>query len=194
VKSQANKRRLLRLACALIAVGVPWMAVAQSGIRIAVDLANPLVGTAPLDQQELIGNAPPSGEPVYSGQISPGARLRHSSVEVAAINNNIALSFPNGVAVPYYDTNPTSSDDYIIGSPLFDKVKLVMGNGRNLELIARNNSTGNMYIQSATLNGNPWTKPWFSHADIKDGAVLVLNMGPIPIHQGGAPRMLSLRP
>ncbi|GAA4769735.1 GH92 family glycosyl hydrolase [Stakelama sediminis] len=72
-----------------------------------VDLANPLVGTAPLDKQSVIGNAPPPGEPVYTGQTSPGARLPHSSVEAAPINNNIALSYPNGVPTPYYYTNPT---------------------------------------------------------------------------------------
>jgi predicted alpha-1,2-mannosidase len=83
------------------------MAIAQAKPQTAVDIANPLVGTAPLDRQELIGNAPPPGEPVYSGQTSPGARLPHSSVEAAPINNNIALSFPNGVPVPYYYTNPT---------------------------------------------------------------------------------------
>ncbi len=83
------------------------MAIAQSGAGSPVDLANPLVGTAPLDRQELIGNAPPPGEPVYSGQTSPGARLPHSSVEAAPINNNIAFTFPNGVPVPYFYTNPT---------------------------------------------------------------------------------------
>ncbi len=61
-----------------------------------------------LDRQELIGNAPPPGEPVYSGQTSPGARLPHSSVEAAPINKNIELSFPNGVPVPYYYTEPTT--------------------------------------------------------------------------------------
>ncbi len=83
------------------------MAIAQSKAKAPVDLANPIVGTAPLDRQELIGNAPPPGEPVYSGQTSPGARLPHSSVEAAPINNNIGLSFPNGVPVPYYYANPT---------------------------------------------------------------------------------------
>jgi len=33
--------------------------------------------------------------------------LPHSSVEAAPINNNIELTFPNGVPVPYYYTNPT---------------------------------------------------------------------------------------
>jgi len=82
-------------------------------------------------------------------------------------------------AMGFYPVDP-SSDEYIIGSPLFDKVTLVMGSGKKLEVIARKNSTRNMYIQSATLNGKPWTKPWFSQADIRDGAVLVLEMGPNP--------------
>ena len=79
---------------------------AQSGNR-PVDLADPLVGTAPLDRPELIGNAPPPGEPVYSGQTSPGARLPHSSVEAAPVNVNLELSYPTGVPAPYHYPNPT---------------------------------------------------------------------------------------
>ncbi|WP_419806152.1 GH92 family glycosyl hydrolase [Terriglobus sp.] len=104
-------QRLLWCAGALtglsLALGTVGAAVGQSGRGAPVDVANPLVGTAPLDRQDLIGNAPPPGEPVYSGQTSPGARVPHSSVEAAPVNNNIALSFPNGVPTPYYYTNPT---------------------------------------------------------------------------------------
>ena len=82
-------------------------------------------------------------------------------------------------AMGFYPVDP-ASDEYILGSPLFDDVKLVMGNGNTLEIAARNNSPTNLYIQSAMLNGKPWTKPWFSHADIKDGALLVLTMGQKP--------------
>jgi putative alpha-1,2-mannosidase len=53
-------------------------------------------------------------------------------------------------------------------------------------VIAKNNSTKNMYIQSATLNGKPWNKPWFSHSDIANGAKLVLTMGPKPNTQWGS--------
>jgi hypothetical protein len=41
-----------------------------------VDEANPLVGTAPLDKPEWIGNAPPAGEPLYSGITSPARACR----------------------------------------------------------------------------------------------------------------------
>ncbi len=82
-------------------------------------------------------------------------------------------------AMGFYPVDP-SSDIYVLSSPIFDSVKLQMGNGKALEIVARNNSATNLYIQSATLNGRPWTKPWFRHADVKDGATLVLTMGARP--------------
>lgn len=88
-------------------------------------------------------------------------------------------------AMGFYPVDP-SSPDYILGSPIFDRVRLRMGNGKVLEIVARNNSARNIYIQSATLDGKPWNKPWFSHADIANGATLVLTMGPEPNKDWGA--------
>lgn len=67
---------------------------------------------------------------------------------------------------------------YNIGSPLFDQVKIDLGNGKTFEIETINNSAENKYIQSATLNGKPWSKPWFSHTDLINGGKLVLKMGP----------------
>jgi len=67
---------------------------------------------------------------------------------------------------------------YTIGSPMFDKVSLDLGNDRFFEVEAINNSPENKYIQSATLNGKTWDKPWFSHTDLNAGGKLVLQMGP----------------
>jgi predicted alpha-1,2-mannosidase len=88
-------------------------------------------------------------------------------------------------AMGFYPVDP-SSPDYILGSPIFDRVRLRMGNGKVFEIVARNNSAQNLYIQSATLDGKPWTKPWLSHADIAKGATLVLTMGPEPNKAWGA--------
>jgi predicted alpha-1,2-mannosidase len=82
-------------------------------------------------------------------------------------------------AMGFYPVDP-SSPHYILGSPVFDRVELRMGNGKTLQIVARNNSPENAYIQSATLNGKPWTKPWLSHSDIAEGAKLELVMGPEP--------------
>lgn len=88
-------------------------------------------------------------------------------------------------AMGFYPVDP-SSPNYILGSPIFNHVTIHLGNGKSFEVIARNNSAANMYIQSAMLNGKPWTKPWFSHADISAGGRLVLQMGPQPNKSWGA--------
>lgn len=111
VSSPAVLKRLFGLltAVALLVAG-PVSAQSEPAPNVSrqpVDEADPLVGTSPLDRQELVGNAPPPGEPVYSGQTSPGARLPHSSVEAAPVNVNIELSYPTGVPAPYYYPNPT---------------------------------------------------------------------------------------
>jgi putative alpha-1,2-mannosidase len=67
---------------------------------------------------------------------------------------------------------------YNIGSPQFDSVKIDLGNGKFFEIKAQNNSEENKYIQSATLNGQAWNKPWFSHTDLISGGKLILKMGP----------------
>ncbi|UPG84345.1 GH92 family glycosyl hydrolase [Luteibacter aegosomatis] len=101
-------------------------------------------------------------------------------------------------AMGFYPVDP-STPDYIIGSPIFDRVRLHLGSGKVLEIVARNNSATNKYIQSATLNGKPWNKPWFSHADVVNGATLVLTMGPEPNKTWGsdphdAPRSMTPAP
>lgn len=79
---------------------------------------------------------------------------------------------------------------YNIGSPLFTNSRIQLPNGKVFQIIANNCSEENKYIQSATLNGQNWEKPWFSHDDIKDGAVLILEMGKHPNKSwGAAPEM-----
>ena len=69
---------------------------------------------------------------------------------------------------------------YVIGSPLFDKVEIALHNGKTFKVVAENNSKENKYIQSATLNGKPYTKTYFSHEDIISGGELRLVMGDRP--------------
>lgn len=88
-------------------------------------------------------------------------------------------------ALGFYTVDP-SSPDYILGSPIFNKATIHLGDGHEFTIVARNNSAKNMYIQSATLNGKAWNKPWFRHADIAGGGTLILNMGPTPNKQWGS--------
>ena len=75
---------------------------------------------------------------------------------------------------------------YVIGSPLFDKVEIALDNGKTFKVVAENNSKENKYIQSATLNGQPYTKSYFSHEDILSGGELRLVMGDRPNKMWGA--------
>ena len=88
-------------------------------------------------------------------------------------------------AMGFYTVDP-SSPDYILGSPIFDRATIHLGNGKDFTIVAHNNSAKNMYIQSATLNGKPWNKPWFSHSDMAGGGELVLNMGAAPNKSWGS--------
>ena len=90
-------------------------------------------------------------------------------------------------AMGFYPVCP-GSPVYEIGSPIFARTTIRMGNGREFTVIAKQVSAKNKYIQSATLNGEPLDKPWFRHADIREGGTLVLNMADVPNrHWGSAP-------
>ena len=74
---------------------------------------------------------------------------------------------------------------YSIGSPMFENVKIHLGNGKVFEIDAHNASDENKYIQSATLNGKPLDSHWFNHSDLADGGKLVLEMGPDANYEWG---------
>lgn len=62
---------------------------------------------------------------------------------------------------------------YVLTSPEFDSVKITLAHGKTLEIVAKNNGEKNVYVQSRTVNGKPWTKTWISHADLMGGAKIV---------------------
>ena|SRR5579862_4929709 len=90
-------------------------------------------------------------------------------------------------AVGFYPVCP-GSPVYEIGSPLFATAAIRMGNGKIFTIQAENVSARNKYIQAARLNGKPWNKPWFWHADIAEGGTLVLEMADKPNPRWGSAR------
>lgn len=79
----------------------------------------------------------------------------------------------------FYQVKPAGGQ-YIFGSPLFDETEIAVGNGRTFRIVANNNNRENCYIQSAKLNGQPYTKSYINHADIVAGGVLEFEMGNQP--------------
>ena len=88
-------------------------------------------------------------------------------------------------AMGFYPVCP-GSPVYEIGSPIFEKTVLRMGNGKEFTIVAHHVSAQNKYIQSAQLNGKPLNRPWFRHADIDQGGALELEMGEKPNLQWGS--------
>ncbi|BDI30228.1 alpha-1 2-mannosidase [Capsulimonas corticalis] len=75
---------------------------------------------------------------------------------------------------------------YNIGSPIFTRSVMDLGDGKTFVVEAIHCSRDNKYIQSAKLNGVDWNKPWFRHSDIAKGGALVLVMGNRPNKDWGA--------
>ena len=69
---------------------------------------------------------------------------------------------------------------YLFGSPMFNSASIDVGNGKRFTVVAHDNSTANKYIQSAKLNGQPYTKSYIDFADITGGGTLEFEMGPEP--------------
>jgi predicted alpha-1,2-mannosidase len=88
-------------------------------------------------------------------------------------------------AMGFYPVCP-GSPTYEIGSPIFAKSIVRLGNGKEFTIVADHVSAQNKYIQSAQLNGHSLDRPWFRHSDIANGGTLILEMGDTPNTQWGS--------
>ena len=78
----------------------------------------------------------------------------------------------------------TENPQFDITSPMFERIILKLSDkyysGKTFEIIAKNRSESNIYIQNATLNGKQLEKPMISFQDIVKGGTLKLEMGEKP--------------
>lgn len=87
-------------------------------------------------------------------------------------------------AMGFYSVCP-GTDEYVVGSPLFQKATITLENGNQFVISAANNSAENVYIQAAALNGKPLPRNLLRHQEIAAGGELLLEMGPHPNLQRG---------
>ncbi len=78
-------------------------------------------------------------------------------------------------AMGFYPVTP-ASNEYIIGTPLFESSVINLENGKTFEVNAKNLSDKNFYIASANLNGKPLNRSYLYHNEIMEGGRLVFNM------------------
>lgn len=125
----------------------------------------------------------------YAGQQWKTAEKIHQ------INNEMYTDQPDGLcgnedcgqmsawyvfsSVGFYPVNPANGA-YVFGSPLFDETEISLPEGKIFNLIAENLNNENIYIQSAELNGEPYTKSYITHKQIMDGGTLKFVMGSTP--------------
>ena len=88
-------------------------------------------------------------------------------------------------AMGFYPVTP-GTDQYVLGSPLFDKVTLSLPNQKTLSVESKDNNLNNVYINEATLNGTPFSKSYLTHSEILEGGTLTFRMSNTPNKERGS--------
>ena len=78
-------------------------------------------------------------------------------------------------AMGFYPVDPVSGN-YIFGAPQLPKIVLNLADGKTFTVIAEGISEENKYVESITLNGEPYTQNYITHEDIMKGGTLVFKM------------------
>ena len=129
----------------------------------------------------------------YIGQPWKAAKLLRQTMKEMYFNDYDGLSGNEDVgqmsawyvlsSLGLYQVEPAGGK-FIIGSPLFEEATVNVGGGKTFTVEADDNSAENIYIQSAKLNGKPYTKSYIMYQDIVKGGKLELEMGPKPSEWG----------
>ena len=75
----------------------------------------------------------------------------------------------------FYPVAP-GSVDYSIGSPSVNNATIQVGNGKTFNIVVKNQSEKNVYVQKMTLNGKPYNSLTLTHQDIMNGGEMVFYM------------------
>lgn len=73
-----------------------------------------------------------------------------------------------------------SSNEFVLGSPLFKSASVKLPNGKTLKVEAPNNSDKNVYVDQVTFNGKKVSKLYISYKDIMKGGTLKFTMSAKP--------------
>ncbi len=79
----------------------------------------------------------------------------------------------------FYPVTP-GTDEYVIGSPLFNKITLTMEDGKQFVINAVNNSKEHIYIDDVTLNGKGYDKNYVTHSTFQNGGTIDFIMSNTP--------------
>ncbi|WP_462243853.1 GH92 family glycosyl hydrolase [Ferruginibacter sp.] len=78
-------------------------------------------------------------------------------------------------AMGFYPVDPVSGE-YILCTPLFDKIVLQLQNNKQLQIICKRQSEKSIYIQDVKWNGKIYGKNFIRYADIMNGGSMEINL------------------
>jgi predicted alpha-1,2-mannosidase len=84
----------------------------------------------------------------------------------------------------FYPVTP-GTDQYVFGSPLFNKVTLSFENGKKLVIDAHGNSKENIYVQDIRLNKKGLDRNYILHSELQKGGLLQFTMTNVPNEKRG---------
>jgi putative alpha-1,2-mannosidase len=87
-----------------------WLTLASSVLaqpvsQQPVDYVNPLIGTAPFEDAEYLGNNPPKGEELYYGSVVPGAMAPDGTVKLGPDTGFDGIFHVRGSSYRYTDSS-----------------------------------------------------------------------------------------
>lgn len=83
----------------------------------------------------------------------------------------------------FYPVCP-GSNEFVLTTPLFDKVSMILANGRTLDIVA-NNPAKNVYIDKVTLNGKSIDKNYVTYEQLMEGGLLEFSLSDKPNKERG---------
>ena len=87
-------------------------------------------------------------------------------------------------ALGFYPVCP-ASNEYVLGSPLFDRATVHLENGKRIVVDAKDNSDANVYILEMKLNGKAYSHNYITFDALMKGARIGLRMGSSPNRSRG---------
>lgn len=88
-------------------------------------------------------------------------------------------------AMGFYPVCP-GTDEYVLGSPIFDKVTLTLENGNAFTITSTNNSKENVFVNNVSLNGKSYDLNYIKHENIQNGGELNFKMSDQPNKERGS--------
>ncbi len=78
-------------------------------------------------------------------------------------------------AMGFYPVCP-GGDEYAIGTPYFDEMKIRLETGNCVDIVAKGNTAENCYVRELRIDGKEWDKNYFTHEQLLRGGRYVYEM------------------